>query len=315
MNASNDPSLILFQSLASWQDLQDLIDNGEAEGLHLECKAPSSPKLNQDSQALLAKALSGFSNAAGGIIIWGMSTTKHSHSGLDVLTQLEPIGNCQQFARLVENKIPLLATPMVQGTQTKVIKEHSKDTRGVAITHIPQSHGDPVQSNKDHRYYFRTGDAFEPAPHEMIRRLFHAVESPDLRPLVKPELTKLSKKGHWIIPISIKNHSVAIGEHVYVSVKVLNASSCKSIETSILRDVSGINPGEKVFHSSPDFVIHRGMDMIVGTLYVRFKPRKRALRLEITVYANRMKAREVEISLQLLKTKRTVKQTREKLLY
>lgn len=88
-----DGARSVFDSLSDYAALEELIDNAEAEGLYLECKAPGGPQLSRDLKVHLAKAISGFSNTAGGVIIWGMSTTKQAQSGLDVLTQIEPIGN------------------------------------------------------------------------------------------------------------------------------------------------------------------------------------------------------------------------------
>ena len=94
-----DASLGLYNALIKNSDLENLIANGESENLYLECKAPVSPQLGKDQKNALAKAISGFSNTAGGVILWGISTTRHAHSGLDVLTQIEPIGQCSSLDR------------------------------------------------------------------------------------------------------------------------------------------------------------------------------------------------------------------------
>jgi len=62
----------------------------------------------------LAKAVSAFSNSGGGVIIWGLSTTPHWHTKTDILTQVEPIGNCRKLARLVDQAIPAVSVPTVQ---------------------------------------------------------------------------------------------------------------------------------------------------------------------------------------------------------
>ena len=48
------------------ETLQELIAEGETEGLYLECKSPSSPNLNKDLRVTLAKAISGFANTPPG---------------------------------------------------------------------------------------------------------------------------------------------------------------------------------------------------------------------------------------------------------
>ncbi len=175
-----EPALQKFEDLDQWSKLETLINSGEAEGLYLECKSPSSPQLSTELRAQLARALSGFSNTEGGVIIWGMSTKKHGHSGLDILTQIEPIGLCSQFAKQVETVIPALTTPPITKSATKCMFEKKRDRKGIVVTFVPKVIGDPVQVNFDGSFYFRSGAEFVKAPYEMIKRLFAATESPDL---------------------------------------------------------------------------------------------------------------------------------------
>jgi hypothetical protein len=81
-----------FESLTTLAAISALIDAGEAEGLYLEAKAPASPQLYGDQKPNLAEANSSFANTAGGAILWGGSATRHAHSNLDALAQIEPIG-------------------------------------------------------------------------------------------------------------------------------------------------------------------------------------------------------------------------------
>lgn len=111
----------LFADLASYDVITEMIANGEAEDLYLECKAPTAPQLTRDLQMQLAKAISGFSNSEGGVVIWGVSTTRHAHSGLDVLSQIEPIGQCRQFEQQVVRVFPKLTTPTVTRFKTKTL--------------------------------------------------------------------------------------------------------------------------------------------------------------------------------------------------
>ena len=123
-----DAASELYQSLSTWGDLQTLIDGGETEGLHLECKSPSSPNLDRGLKSQLARALSGYSNTAGGVILWGVATTPHSHSKIDVISQLEPLGNCAKFEKQLCVANPSLTSPSVLTSETKLIKHQAADT-------------------------------------------------------------------------------------------------------------------------------------------------------------------------------------------
>ena len=313
-----DASLGLYNALSRYSDLVDLIAEGEAESLHLECKSPGSPKLGKDLKNALAKAISGFSNTAGGVILWGISTTRHAHSGLDVLTQIEPIGQCRSLAGQLASVVPRLTTPPILNVTSKTIKRRPNDTKGIVATHIPKHLGDPVQSNEDNLFYFRSGDEFTVAPYEMIQRLFLATTSPDLHPVFRSSLVKLAADGFWEVPIGVENRSSAVGQHIVVSVEVLNPSACDEISATDFRDVSHINPGKTLFIVDFLRVVHRGMRMVAGTLRVKMKVGKRAkrvLRLEIEVYADKMHAREVAASVHLAKKQISVELKKERYMY
>ena len=218
----SDAALEIFNSLSAWRHLQALVDGGETEGLHLECKSPLSPSLNRDMKVKLARALSGFSNTAGGVVLWGVATTPHSHSGIDVISHLEPIGNCAAFEKQVRAAIPTLTLPSVLKYETKLIKRQKTDTQGVIAAYIPFTSGDPLLNNIDNVFYFRSSDAFVPAPYELIKRLFSATDMPDVYPTFTQELVKLETDGSWSIPITVANRSNAFAEDVDVSVTIIN---------------------------------------------------------------------------------------------
>ena len=313
-----DASLGLYNALNRYSDLEDLIAEGEAESLDLECKSPGSPQLGKDQKNALAKAISGFSNTAGGVILWGISTTRHAHSGLDVLTQIEPIGQCRSLAGQLASVVPRLTTPPILNVTSKTIKRRPNDTKGIVATHIPKHLGDPVQSNEDNLFYFRSGDEFTVAPYEMIQRLFLATISPDLHPVFASALVKLAADGFWEVPIVVENRSSAVGQHVMVSIEVLNPSSCEKISATSFTDESDVNIGKTVFHRALQSVIHRGLNTIAGTLRVKMKVRKRAkrlLRLKIEIYADKMRAREVAASVHLAKKQISVELKKARYIY
>lgn len=308
----------LFESITSYRRLAQLVEDGETEGQHLECKSPSQPRLGRDLKVTLAKAVSGFGNTDGGVIIWGVSTTKHAHSGLDVLSQVEPVAAAKTFERQVNQTIPSLTTPLAGGIQSKVLYRRKSDTRGVVLTHIPKHLGDPLQSTIDSLFYFRSGDAFHVAPYEMVKRLFTATSSPDLRPVFVDDLVSVAEDGAWKIPIILQNQAAAIGEHVVVLINILNPDACEEVRSDNFADVSDVNPGRKMLVVNFPRVIHRGMNEILGHLNVKMKVQKRARRrldLVITTYANRMRARQTEYVVTLARKAFSVKTVSDDYLY
>lgn len=313
-----DAAFELYKNISSYRRLTEMIEDGETEGLHLECKSPSSPRLNSGAKAVLAKTISGFSNTAGGIILWGVSTTKHEHSGLDVLSQLEPIGSANRFEQQLRVAIPALVTPALLDYATKIIRQRPGESRGIVVTYIPKYIGDPVQSVIDNRFYFRSGDEFVVAPYEMIKRLFSATVCPDIRPALRKTMITKESDGTWSIPISLENRSSAVAEHVNTNISVINPSACESVAAVGLQDTSNINPGMTIFAVDVRTVVHRGLRLRLGTLKIKMKGGsrpKRRLDLAIEVYADRMRARQTSYSLTLAQSGASIKKTGEKFLY
>ena len=298
--------------------IEEYISNGETEGLYLECKSPSIPKLDQETKKHLASVLSGFSNTEGGIIIWGVSTTKHKHGDLDVLTQIEPIGDCNNFARQIETSIPTLTIPAITNSKTKIIKKFKEDTRGIIVTYVPKTRGDPVQSNKDDLFYFRNGNSFTKLPYEMIKRLFASTESPDLHVLFNQRLVTIKDGGIWEIPIILRNDSSAVAEKTKIILQINNESYCQEISSKEFRDISDVNPDQKIFIADINGEIYRKLNHVVGTLVIKMKKErrfKRVIKINIKIYSNKMIAREEDISIYVTKHGISVKRGEEKYLY
>ena len=314
-----DAPRVLYDSLSTFDDLQQLIDAGESEGLHLECKAPAEPRLNKELRAKLAEATSGFANTAGGIIIWGAATTRQAQSGLDVITAIQPLGSVTSFARQIERALPGLTTPATTASETKVIRDPTAQSRGVVVTLIPQTLGDPLQSNVDERFHFRNGDEFTTLPYVMIQRLFAATESPNLRPVFIAPIVKLEANGMWRLPIVMENTSSAVAERVVVVVEISNPTACSSVTAQNLSDISEINPGKRMFRGRVDDEgIHRGLNQVIGSLLVKMhiaKRAKRTLRLKFSVYANHMRACSFTFAVTLAKRRFSVRQTGQGFLY
>jgi predicted HTH transcriptional regulator len=61
------------------RDINEFMDSGEQEDLRLEFKSVNKPDLSHpDDRRNFARALSGFANTSGGIVVWGISAKKNS---------------------------------------------------------------------------------------------------------------------------------------------------------------------------------------------------------------------------------------------
>ncbi len=312
------PAKALFDSLSSFTSVQDLIDAGQAEGQYLECKAPHAPVLDKGLKVHLADCLSGFANAGGGVIIWGVSTDSHTHSGLDVLTQIEPIGNCRMFAQRIDRTIPTLTLPSVTCPASTILLAKDGDSKGLVISYVPGTEGDPVQTIEKNQFLLRIGAALKEMPYETIKRMFAGTNTPDLMPVFDARLVKREQNGTWSVPILVQNVASAATEHATIWVEVMNHDACDNIACTSLQDASAINPGRRLFTAEVTRPLYRGPRTVIGYLQVMMKKGKRPKRilsLQIELYANRMRARRYSMRVQLAKKGFSVKATGHSYLY
>jgi len=170
-----------FEALATERDVQRLIDDERAEDLHIEFKRKANratPKPDRADYAEFSKALSGFANSAGGILLWGVGTTKKD--GRDIATDREPIVDYASFAARLQDGLLAAVEPSVDGVRIETIA--SADPRvGYVKCLVPPSGRIPHRASADHEYYKRSGDDFYKLEHFDIADMFGRPPVPRLK--------------------------------------------------------------------------------------------------------------------------------------
>lgn len=96
-----------FRQLQDFAGIQSLI--GQTEDLHLDCK--EWPAREDESQRILAKAISGFANADGGCLVIGLEAKSLKKDDSDVIQNLRPVLNALAVKSKIENLIGNLIEP------------------------------------------------------------------------------------------------------------------------------------------------------------------------------------------------------------
>lgn len=152
--------------------IDELIETRKSEESFLDFKRSSNngstPKLDQGDRNTLARALSGFANSEGGVIVWGVDCSRDPNLG-DVATAKFPLANPQRFTSLLEGVLSGCTVPAVQGCRSIAIASQSG---GYVATLIPRSGNAPHQMTQDKRYLIRAGSNFEPVPHAVLAGMF-----------------------------------------------------------------------------------------------------------------------------------------------
>ncbi len=145
---------------------------GAIEGQHVDFKEKhdrTNSQLDPDDKKNLAKAVSGFSNSGGGVLIWGLKNKTLSP---------KPICDIQGFVSFVLQLAPQLTDPTVAGIEGDWLRADTNNSNeGFGLIYIPESSLPPhrvllkQKEIKDY-YYFRSGEDFIVASHPQLEDMF-----------------------------------------------------------------------------------------------------------------------------------------------
>ncbi|MCK1282335.1 ATP-binding protein [Bradyrhizobium sp. 44] len=157
---------------ASYFD-QVIVDR-EEETLHLEFKTLSHDggQLKRKDRKLVAAAVTGLSNAEGGVLIIGIETKRMD--GVDVASAKRPIKQLQRTTNLIRSAIPEMLSPQHSGLEAHAVEASGKIDEGFIVIDVPESASRPHYSNVHHQYFRRGSDGTRVMEHGEIRDLMFA---------------------------------------------------------------------------------------------------------------------------------------------
>lgn len=176
----------LFEDLKArgYRGLESMITDGQEEHLYLDFKEKSDPlhgRLNRDDKHNLAKALSGFSNAEGGTIIWGIKASKTAGDDRDIARELKPISEVTIFLTNLNQLLSNALAPLHSGVFNHPITVPGDSSKGFVLTYVPASDIPPHRAELGvGQYYLRVGESFMPMEHYQIADFFGRRRKPDL---------------------------------------------------------------------------------------------------------------------------------------
>ena len=168
-----------FQEL-SRDNLDQYLAEHQEENLHLDFKTLAGPNLRaSEDKRNLAKALSGFANSDGGIIVWGVDARKNADR-VDCAGSLKPIAGVASLVSRLNGLTSDMVNPSVDGIQHRVVHQDA-DGSGFAATLVPRSDAGPHMAKAGlDRYYKRSGDSFLKMEHFDVADMFGRRPRPSL---------------------------------------------------------------------------------------------------------------------------------------
>ncbi len=162
--------------------IEDFIRTRESESLFLDFKRSADngegTHLHPHDRKNLSKAVSGFGNSEGGVIVWGVDCCRNLELG-DVASAKVPLAAPERFKSWLEGAVSGCTIPAHTGVVSDVVRPGPADL-GYVATLIPRSSFAPHQCTTEYRYYIRAGSSFSPATHSVIAGMFGRRPQPEI---------------------------------------------------------------------------------------------------------------------------------------
>ena len=160
-------------------DIHDFVTRGQEENIHLDFKTVRDAAMSSsDDRRNLACAMSGFSNSAGGLIVWGVDARKNTE-GVDCAVAVQPISQIALLLGRLNTLSGEATDPGIAGIQHRIIE--TGGGAGIAVTLVPESETGPHMAKLgENRYYKRIGDGFYKMEHYDIADMFGRRRKPKL---------------------------------------------------------------------------------------------------------------------------------------
>jgi hypothetical protein len=204
--------------------LEELIDDREPESLFLDFKRSPNDgvgkQLAPEDSKNLSKAISGFGNSSGGVVIWGVDCHRDPADGVE-RAKKQPLQDAVGFATKLQSAISRATIPPHSGVQVHAFVESPDSTAGYAAILIPQSLIGPLRSVVKNNYYFRSGSDFGIIPHDVLAGMFGKAPQPSVDMNIAWYPTRLNQRpDHFTLALGLfaVNFGAVISERPYVSI-------------------------------------------------------------------------------------------------
>ncbi len=212
--------------------------------------------MSQDDIRNLSKALSGFANSGGGVIVWGVYCRRTGGSDdADCVKRLQPISGIKRFLSDLNSRSPEIVDGAVIGARHEALEEPPGSDTGFAFSYIPKGEGLPHQA-QDKAFYYRSGSTFQKMSTWMVADRMRRSESPKL------EL-------RWV-PVTSSSYDCLAGFKQRINLEVVNSGNVAAKHVSMILNATN-NPFRDSF-GLPEYPNFHQWETWKGVLKIGAKP-------------------------------------------
>lgn len=247
-------------------DVRRFVADEQEENLHLDFKTILGSDLNSDDRRNLAKALSGFANSEGGLVVWGVDARKNSQ-GVDCACRLAAVPNVAALCSRLNQLTSDMVSPLVDGVQHRIVAKESYGS-GYAVTLVPASDSGPhMAKGREDRYYKRSGDSFVRLEHFDIADMFGRRAHPNLDMWVDFQRSgSVGPNEMFLAVFGIENSGRGVAQAPHMGVRVAPPYSISEYGT----DGNGTEGLPRFPSAEPEWVNFGGMaDVVIHPRTVR----------------------------------------------
>ena len=230
----------LFDQLVRGADpsgvLKQVVVAKKAESEFLEFKGAG--KINdQQIKEYWSRALSGFGNTEGGVLLWGVRAARVSSAGesrgIDAAADFDLAPKPGQLAQLLKDVMLEAVSEPLPGVEIEIVLDGSNG--GFVVCLVPEGNHKPYRAQLDSskQYYQRISDNFVVIPHAILRSLFY----PRTQPMLKMTMEFLNSaqisadgpfedhQSNYHFQALVHNRGTASGRDVFI----IASTNCPSI--------------------------------------------------------------------------------------
>jgi hypothetical protein len=256
---------------------------GGIERVHFDFKEKSDPRnplLDDTDKKNLARAISGFANGSGGVLIWGLK---------DDTIDPKPINSVSVFIVQLLQMCHNVTDPAVPGVDADFLPSDSNSRSGFGLVFVPESDLPPhrailkCKATQNH-YYVRSGSSFRVATHAQLADMFGRRPRPDLA--INLDVKVRDQGKELSITIALENNGRGLARYPFLSLEVSRPFGLSEYGIDgnghfglpLVDKEGGFRVEHRTLYSSmkfgsqDGFVIHSGMSHPVTKIGAQFSP-------------------------------------------